>query len=92
MAVIAKLPEGKIIADGQSDAITVPVAGGAQGVTVPMRDLRKVIKVLQINVTTDPVVDVSVPENIKVTGNVVGMTLVCGAGTTLTVECTALGF
>jgi len=92
VAIVARLPDGRFIARDASDTITVPVGGGAQAVTVTMKDLKQVEYVVQVNVTTDPVVDVSVPQNIAIDKNVVGMTLYCGAGTTLTVEAIATGF
>ena len=92
MTVVARLPEGKLIARDASDTITVPVGGGAQAVTVTMKDLRVVEYLIQVNVTTDPVVQVSLPQNVKIDKNVVGMTLYFGAGTTLTVEAIASGF
>jgi hypothetical protein len=92
MAIVARLLDGRFMARDTSDEITVPVAGGAQAVTVTMKDLKQVEYVVQVNVTTDPVVDVSVPQNIKIDKNVVGLTLYCGAGTTLTVEAICTGF
>ena len=94
MTVVAELPgrPKRLIVSGTSDTIVVPVSGGNQPVTVTLRDLRRVEKVIQVNVTTDPVVDVSPPQNITVSKNVVGMTLRFGAGTTLTTEVIAIGF
>jgi len=94
MTVVAELPgrPKRLIVSGTSDTIVVPVGGGNQPVTVTLRDLRRVEKVIQVNVTTDPVVDVSPPQNITVSKNVVGMTLRFGAGTTLTTEVIAIGF
>ena len=92
MTVLAVLPDGRLIVSATSDTVTVPVAGGNQPVTVTVKDLRKVEKVISVNVTTDPVVDVSLAQNPKVTKNVVGMTLRCGAGTTMSVEAIVLGF
>ena len=94
MTVIAEFPgkPKRLIVSDTSDTITVPVAGGAQGVTVTLKDLRRVEKVIQVNVTTNPVVDVSPPQNISIDKNVVGMTLRFGAGTTLSVEAIAIGF
>jgi len=94
MAIIAELPgrPKRFIASETSDTITVPIAGGNQAVTVTMKDLRRVEKVIQVNVTTDPVADVSLPQNIVIDKNVVGMTLRFGAGTTLVAEVIATGF
>jgi len=92
MTVVAKLADGRVIARDTSDQIVVPVGGGSQAVTITMKDLGVVEYVLQVNVTTDPVVQVSVPQNVKIDKNVVGMTLYFGAGTTLTVEAIAAGF
>lgn len=92
MAIVARLKDNRLMARDTSSQYVVPVGGGSQAVTVTMKDLTHVEYVTQVNVTTDPVVQVSLPQNIKIDKNVVGMTLYFGAGTTLTVEAIAVGF
>jgi len=92
MAIVARLADNRLMARDTSSQVVVAVGGGAQAVTVTMKDLTHVEYVTQVNVTTDPVVQVSIPQNVKIDKNVVGMTLYFGAGTTLTVEAIAVGF
>ena len=95
MTVLVTLGRGekrKYIASAASDTITVPIGGGAQGLSAVVEDLKNIEKVLQVNLTTDPVVDTSLPENISASKNAVGATIVFGAGTTVSAEFIALGY
>jgi len=82
---------GKKTVTQTGDAVTVAVGGASQGLTVRVKDLNKVDVLLQVNLTLDPVVDSSLPTNVDISDNVVGMTIVFAAGTTVTPEVTVLG-
>ena len=81
---------GKKLVKAKSDTITVPIGGANQGIVLTFAEVAKVQVLIGINITTDPVVDVSVPQNVTYDDNVVGLTLAVAAGTTLTVEGYAL--
>jgi len=76
----------------------VVVNSGAQAVyvTFTFPELRKVEKVLQIEVETDPetMAHLELPQDKTYLNNTVGMTLTCDptAGTTLCFDCTAIGW
>jgi len=92
MTVITVLPNGKVIAKA-SKTITVPLGGGDIAITITFNELRRVEQVLRYNFFTDPITDPGTPVNEKVTGNVVGLTMVgIPAGTTLTIEAVAIGW
>jgi hypothetical protein len=90
MPLVSILPDGRVIA---KDSTTLVVASsGNYAITVTISDLKTVEEVLQHKPSTDPLCDPGTPVNEKITGNVVGFTMVgVGAGTTLTIEVTAVG-
>lgn len=87
---VSLLVDGRVIACG-STTIIVPSAGN-YALTIRIPDLQEIAKVLTISRHTDPTCDPGTPVNEKISGNVVGFTMVgVGAGTTLTVEAIAVG-
>jgi len=90
MTVIGQTADGKKIVKVEGDAITVSVGGANQGVVVTT-ELARIDAVLQVNVKTDPIVDVGLPTNIDIDGPTIGLTLPVAAGTTLTPEIIAIG-
>lgn len=86
---VATLRDGRILA--WSRRIVGVVAPGNIATLIRFPDLKYVEYVLQVEVDAVPCVDVSLPIGKKITGNVVGMTLRTGAGTTLTVDAIAIG-
>ena len=92
MGVIGVTADGRKIVKQIGDTITVPIGGANQGVVVRVNDLSRVENIVQVNVVLDPVVSTSLPTNIDYDGNLVGMTIVCGAGTTLTPHVIAVGY
>lgn len=94
MAVVTVLPDGRVIARGSTDLPTL-AATDPNPINVTISDLRTVEYVLQINLKTTPHTawDTFPSEDVKITGNVVGMTLgSTAAGTTITAEVVAIGF
>ena len=95
MTVIITVGKGekrKIIAKASSDTITVPLSGGAQGLSAVVSSLKRIDNVIQVNLTTDPPVDASLPQNLHVERNTVGTTIVFGAGTTVSAEFVVIGY
>jgi len=90
--IIATTKDGKKVSVATSDTITVPIGGANQGVVVRFSELSKVDYILEVNLTLDPVVDTGLPTNLDIKDNLVGFTVACGAGTTLTAEAIALGY
>jgi len=88
--VVAVLKDGRIVAYSQSSA-TVLSATTATGINITFPDLKQVEYVLQVQLNVDPYVDMRPIMNKKITGNVVGMTVYAGAGTTLTIDAIAIG-
>jgi len=83
-----------ITADGKKvcrEAITAAVvSAGNTARTVRFSDLNRVDYVLQVNLTTSPPT-YATHHGVKITDNVVGLTLYAGAGTTLGGEVIAEG-
>lgn len=98
MTVIALLKSNEEMKSIVSAQECVVVNSGAQGlfVTFTFPELRKVVKVLQIEVETDPetMAHLELPQDKSYVSNTVGMTLTCNptAGTTLCFDCTVVGF
>ena len=90
MAVIGQTADGKKIVRVEGDTVVVPIGGANQGVVV-ITELARIDAVLQVNVKTDPVVDVGLPSNVDIDGPIIGLTLPVAAGTTLTPEVIAIG-
>lgn len=81
---------GRVFAEGSSTIKTTIMGDYAVNIRVP--DLRMVEKVLEYSFHCEPIVDPGSPTNEKISGNVVGVTLVgVGDGTTLTVTVLAAG-
>ena len=94
MTVVTVLPDGRVIARGSTDLPTLATTD-PNPINVTLPDLRKVEYVLSVNLKTTPATtwDTSPSRNLKITGNVVGMTLgSTAAGTTITAEAIAVGF
>jgi len=93
MTVVTTLPDGRIIAKVADAPRVIPVGGGRQAVAISIVDLKRVEEVLQYKFDTDPVITAALnAQNEKLVGNVVGVTIVAGAGTTLTVTPITLGY
>jgi hypothetical protein len=88
MSIIALSANGKKIS---RQAIT-PVVGasGDVALAVTVTDLDKVDYLLQINLNTSPTTT-GIPHDLAINGNVVGITVYAGAGTTLSGEIIAIG-
>jgi len=88
--VLAVLRDGRILAKATREIGTV--SAGTVAFTVRIPDLKQVEYVLDVQFTTDPVVDIGHEVNIHTEGNVVGMTLTSvAAGTTLTAHVLGIG-
>jgi len=93
MPVISVLPDGKVIASESDAPRTIPIGGGTLAVAVSIYSLKTAEKVLRYEFKTDPVISARLnAQNTKITGNVVGVTIIAGAGTTLTTEPVVIGF
>jgi len=90
MTVVTQLPDGRIVAKASISAVTVPIGGGNQPITVTVTDLRRVEEVLQFNLNLDPGVNAT-PYGVSTDKNVVGATIYCSAGTTLSGEVVVVG-
>jgi len=90
MTVIAKLPDGRIIAKASIPTTSILSAGDIP-ITVTVTDVKKVEEVLQWNFNTDPHTNAT-PTGTKVDGNTVGTTVYVGAGTTLSGEVIVIGY
>ena len=87
---ISKWRDERVVARGTRTVI-LPSAG-SYAVTIIVPDLKYVEIVLQYKFTCDPICDPGTPTNEKITGNVVGFTLIgVGDGTTLTTDLIAVG-
>jgi len=90
MTVIAKLPDGRIIAKASISPVSRLSAGDIP-IVVAVTDVRKVEEVLQWNLNTDPHTNAT-PTGTKVDGNTVGTTVHVGAGTTISGSVIAIGY
>jgi len=90
MVVIGQTADGKKIVRAEGDAVVVPIDGANQGVVV-ITELARVDAVLQVNIKTNPIVDVGLPTNVDIDGPIIGLTLPVAAGTTLTPEIIVIG-
>lgn len=80
--VIGQFKDGSLVARGVTTDI-LPT-GGNYAITVTVPDLREVEFVVGILFVTDPITSPGIATNRKITGNVVGFTLLnVGTGTTL---------
>lgn len=88
--VVATLKDGRVIA--RADISTTVVAGTAtkKYVTATFPDLKAVEELIQTNFTPEPNVQLTV-EDPSISGNVVGVTVYCASGTTLTGHMLAVG-
>jgi len=79
--------------DSATNSVTIPLGGGSAAITVTLSGLSSIDYVTNIQVTNiDPdTQDIYSPRGMKVDGNVVGMTLAAGTGTTLTVLAEGIG-
>jgi len=87
--------DGKKVFEDRSATITVPIGGANQPVTIRFEGLSRILSVLSIYLSLDPVIQATpcnpqigtTPEDM----NVVGLTVVCAAGTTLIVDARVVG-
>jgi len=90
MAIRATLYDGRTIASVKT-TILAPAAGNYT-FTVTVPQLRLVETILEYRINTTPVTDPGSPTNESISGNVVTVAIIgVGAGTTLSIEVTALG-
>jgi len=92
VTIIATLHrDGRTIAAGTS--VYVLPSAGNYAITVTISEHRETERVLEWNLSTNPICDPGSPLNVRISHNIVGCTLIgVGAGTTLTVEAIASGF
>jgi len=76
-----------------SGTVTIPIGGGNAALNITVTAFSVIDYVLDVKITAanPDVDDIYHPRGIKVTGNVVGLTLAAGTGTTLTVEVAVSG-
>ncbi len=94
MVVVATLKDGRVIARGATSSV-VAAATDPNPINVTLPDLRSVEYVLTVNLKTTPDTtwDTYPSRNLKITGNIVGLTLgSTAAGTTITAEVIGVGF
>lgn len=91
MVIVATLMDGRLLA---RTAFTPAVLGGAgnAALTATVTDLRKVEYVVSINITTSPAQRIDAPRDLKITSNVVGVTVYAGGATTVGGEAITIGF
>lgn len=91
MTIVATLRDGRVIASASITTI-YPVASTATATSATIAELRKVEKVLSINLFATNNISITVTGT-SVYSNVVGLTVVPGAtGTTVTGEVIAIGY
>jgi len=91
VAVLATLKDGRMKVSGSTTI--KPTGAGDYPITITISECRKVEKVVNYNITVEPLVDPGTPVNTVITDNVVGCTLLgVAAGCTLTVEAVVIGF
>jgi len=90
LTIIATLKDGRVIAKADIPA-QVATAAGTLAFTVTLSDLRKVEYLIQVNPKTSPGTYCAL-QDFDISGNVVGLTVYVGAGTTLTGEVIGIGF
>ena len=90
MTVIATLKDGRVIAVADITAVGRSDAGKLS-ISATLTHLKTVEYVLQTNLDADPNRNFSV-ERPSIAGNVVGITVYVGGGTTLTGEVIGIGF
>jgi len=84
------LRDGRSLAQG--DATYTFATAGNFAVVIRLSDLKYIEKIIQYQFETDPIVDPGSPVNEKITGNVVGMTLIgVGGGTTMVINVMGVG-
>jgi hypothetical protein len=89
-SIRATLYDGRTVASNR--VVLVCPQAGNYAFTVQIVNHRTTERVLEYNRSTNPTCDPGTPTGEKITGNVVGVTLIgVGAGTTLTVDVLAEG-
>lgn len=91
MPIVAILPDKRVIARAAITGVVLGSAGNAS-LTATVSDLKTVEYVLQYNITTSPLQRIDAPNNPKIVGNVVGVTVYAGGATTVGGEVIAVGF
>ena len=79
--------------DSNTASVTIPIGGGSVPVNITLAGLSSIRYLVRVSIVgIDPdTADIYEPRGVKVDGNVVGMTLAAGTGTTLTAEVLAEG-
>lgn len=90
MTVVATLKDGRVIAKANITAVD-RVDAGKLFIQATLTDLKTVETVLQFNLNVTPNTNATA-EQPTISGNVVGVTVYCAAGTTLTGEVVVVGF
>lgn len=82
MVVVATLKDGRVIAKANITEAKDRVNAGKLYITATLNDLRLVENVMQFHLNVYPNTNAT-PEVPTITGNVVGVTVYCAAGTTI---------
>jgi len=91
LTVIATLKDGRVIAKAVLTEKVVSATTDTALDPATITDLKQIEYILQFNLTTDPDTYV-IPHDASIDGNVVGVTVYAGAGTTVGGEVIAIGF
>ena len=91
MVVVTILPDKRVIARAALTSRVVAAAGHAALAPVAITDLKTVEYILKFNFITSPDTYV-IDHDASITGNVVGVTVYAGAGTTISGEVICVGF
>ncbi len=93
MVVVATLKDGRVIARTAIAAVGRSAAGEIIPTDVQVTDLRKVEYVLAVNLTKANDAGAAVtPHGVKLTNNIVGLTVYASAGCTISGEVLTIGF
>lgn len=93
MVVVATLKDGRIIARTAITAIGRSTAGEIIPADLTVTDLRKVEYVLSVNLIKANDAGAAVtPHGVKLTNNIVGLTVYASAGCTISGEVLSIGF
>jgi len=91
LPIVAILPDKRVIARTAFTGVVLGAAGNA-ALAATVTDLKVVEYVLQYNITTSPLARIDAPNNQKIVGNAVGVTVYAGGATTVGGEVISVGF
>ncbi len=89
MTVVATLTDNRVISK-ESMTEATPASSGQQAFTVTFNDLRSVEDVIDVQLSVGANTDAT-HHDVSITGNVVGVSVYVGAGTTLGGDIVAIG-